>query len=464
MKILIVDDQRGARRVLSKILDSLPGVELAEAKTLEQAIEWIDTRPPDLILLDIRLSNDPDETGGLDVLRRVATTHPGIAVVIVSASSEIDMIRQAMRLGAKDYVLKDELSPELLVPIVEGLRERMNLRGEVARLRERVERTWGLNAIVGRSAPMVRVRQLVSRVADSDATILIRGETGAGKEMVARALHEMSPRREHPFVPINCSALPAALMESLMFGHERGAFTGADSRKPGQFELAGAGTILLDEVAEMPIDLQAKLLRVLEDRRFRPLGAAAEIPLAARVLASTHVDLESRLSGGQLRDDLYYRLNVVTIAVPSLDERKEDIPELVLAFAAELPRKIHFTSDAMAWLARRSWPGNVRELRNIVERVSLLAERSTVNRALLEEFAAEPTQTTKDMDQLVDRVLALTESSGSKIDALERSLMARALAACGGNQTAAAGLLGIDRQVFSRLWRKLGEEGGGGED
>jgi DNA-binding NtrC family response regulator len=448
MKILIVDDQRGARRVLSKILDSLPGVELAEAKTLEQAIEWIDTRPPDLILLDIRLSNDPDETGGLDVLRRVATTHPGIAVVIVSASSEIDMIRQAMRLGAKDYVLKDELSPELLVPIVEGLRERMNLRGEVARLRERVERTWGLNAIVGRSAPMVRVRQLVSRVADSDATILIRGETGAGKEMVARALHEMSPRREHPFVPINCSALPAALMESLMFGHERGAFTGADSRKPGQFELAGAGTIL----------------RVLEDRRFRPLGAAAEIPLAARVLASTHVDLESRLSGGQLRDDLYYRLNVVTIAVPSLDERKEDIPELVLAFAAELPRKIHFTSDAMAWLARRSWPGNVRELRNIVERVSLLAERSTVNRALLEEFAAEPTQTTKDMDQLVDRVLALTESSGSKIDALERSLMARALAACGGNQTAAAGLLGIDRQVFSRLWRKLGEEGGGGED
>jgi len=459
MKILIVDDQRAARRVLSRILESLPDVELTEAKTLIEALAWVDAAPPDLILLDIRLSNDPEDTGGFDLLRHVATSHPEIVVVVVSGSSEIDMIRQAMRLGAKDYVLKDELSPELLVPIVEGLRERMALRGEVARLRERVDKSWGLKAIVGGSAAMVRVRQLVRRVADSDATILIRGETGTGKEMVARALHETSSRRDHPFVAVNCSALPPALMESLMFGHERGAFTGADSRKPGQFELAGAGTILLDEVAEMPLDLQAKLLRVLEDRRFRPLGAATEVPLAARVLASTHVDLESRLASGRLRDDLYYRLNVVSIAVPSLDERKEDIPELVQTFAAELPRKIHFTHDAMATLTQRKWPGNVRELRNVVERVSLLAEHTSVNRAALLALATVDTEPS-EIDQLAERVLALPADSGSKLDVLERTLLARAMASCGGNQTAAARLLGLDRQVFVRRWRKLGEDTG----
>jgi DNA-binding NtrC family response regulator len=458
MRILIVDDQRAARRVLFRILDDLADVELAEAKSLTEAIASIDASPPDLVLLDIRLSSDPDELGGLDLLRRVGQTHPGLWIVIVTSSSEIDVIRQAMRLGAKDYVLKDELSPELLVPIVEGLRERMNLRGEVARLRERVERVWGLSAIVGTSPAIERVRELIRRVAHSDATILIRGETGAGKEMVARALHELSPRSEHPFLAINCSALPPTLMESLMFGHERGAFTGADSRKPGQFELAGKGTILLDEVAEMPLELQAKLLRVLEDRRFRPLGAAAEIPLTARVLASTHVDLESRLANGQLRDDLYYRLNVVSIIVPSLAARREDIPELVHAFAAELPRKIRFTSDAMTWLECASWPGNVRELRNMVERVSLLSEQDTVDRAVLEGLAEKRSRAAlSETDRLISAILAMPESLGSKLEILERAVMSRAIASSGGNLSAAARLLGIDRQVFARRWQKLGE-------
>jgi DNA-binding NtrC family response regulator len=465
MKILIVDDQRGARLLLSKILQALPDVTLAEAKSLAEAIASIDASPPDLVLLDIRLSDDSEDRGGLDLLRKVSKTHPGLVVVIVTASSEIDVIRQAMRLGAKDYILKDELSPELVVPLVEGLRERMQLRGEVARLRERVDRSVGLSAIVGTSSAMERVRELIRRVAESDATVLIRGETGAGKEMVARALHETSSRHDHPFIAINCSALPPALMESLMFGHERGAFTGADSRKPGQFELAGAGTILLDEVAEMPLDLQAKLLRVLEDRRFRPLGAAAEIPLTARVLASTHVDLESRLANGQLRDDLYYRLNVVSIAVPSLAERREDIPELVHAFALDLPRKIRFTDSAMAWLVRGKWPGNVRELRNVIERVSLLAEQNSVNLKVLEALAtanAGPLQG-REMNEIVSMILSLRQR-GSKLEVVERAVLARAMELSGGNQSAAARLVGLGRRALARHWQKFAEPTAGDEE
>jgi DNA-binding NtrC family response regulator len=460
MKILIVDDQRGARRVLMKILGELPDVELAQAATLDEGVSSIEASCPDLVLLDIRLSSDPDEREGLELLRRVRQTHPGLTVVIVTASSEIDMIREAMRHGAKDYVLKDELSPELLVPIVDGLRERMHLRGEVARLRARVDKTWGLPAIVGSSPPMEALRQLIRRVADSDATILIRGETGSGKEVVARALHETSPRSEHPFVAINCSALPPALMESLMFGHERGAFTGADSRKAGQLELAGGGTILLDEVAEMPLELQAKLLRVLEDRRFRPLGAAAEIPLGARVLASTHIDLEKQQTTGQLRDDLYYRLNVVTLAVPSLAERKEDIPELVNAFTAELPRKIRFTEAAMEWLSRRRWPGNVRELRNTVERVSLLSDQATVGRAALEALEEVHSRAAGavDVDRIAGLVLALPGKVGNKLDALERAVLANAMASSAGNKTAAARLVGMERQALQRRWQRLGNE------
>jgi DNA-binding NtrC family response regulator len=459
MKILVVDDQRGARRVLLQILRTLPDVELAEAKSVAEAIEAIDASPPDLALLDIRLSNEPGDRGGLDLLNRVRQTLPTLPVIIVTASSEIDEIRQAMRLGAKDYVLKDELSPELLLPIVEGFRERMALRSEVVRLRERVDQEWGLSAIVGSSREIERVRQLVTRVADSDVTVLIRGETGAGKEMVARSLHELSARRDHPFVAINCSALPAMLMESLIFGHERGSFTGADARKRGQFELARAGTVLLDEVAEMPLPLQAKLLRVLEDRRFRPLGSAVEVPLEARVLASTHADLEKRIAEGSLREDLFYRLNVVAIHVPSLAERQDDIPELVHAFTAVLPHKLHFTDDAVAWLVHRRWPGNVRELKNSMLRVSLLAEQDTVDSAVLQELVGEDTRSSQqvDIERLAALVLALPDKVGNKLGALERAVLSGAMASTGGNKAAAARLLGLKPKAIERRWQKFGE-------
>jgi DNA-binding NtrC family response regulator len=459
MKILIVDDQRSARRVLRQMLSALDDVEVTEAGGPEEALSMVQRTPPDLLLLDIRLSADARDRGGLDLLRKVRASGSSVPAVMVTSLVELAEIREAMRSGAQDYVLKDELCPEMLLPIIETFHERLALRGEVARLRERVDRAWGLGAVVGSSRPMESVRHLVRRLADASAPVLIRGETGTGKELVARALHETSARHSEPFIAVNCSALPGTLVESLVFGHERGAFTGAERRTRGQLELAGAGTVLLDEIAEMPVDLQAKLLRVLEDRRFRPLGSEEERPLKARVLASTHVDLEERIAEGRFREDLLYRLNVVTIHVPSLAERVDDVPELVSAFAAELPRKLHFTEEAISWLMRRPWPGNVRELQNVVQRIALLAEVDTVDVAALEELAGSPASgdSRMEIDRMARSLLALPDRLGSKLDVIERAVLHHAIETCGGNKSAAARLIGVDRKALERRWERLSD-------
>jgi DNA-binding NtrC family response regulator len=460
LKILIVDDQRSARRVLRQMLSTLSDVDISEASRPDEAVAAVEKLTPDLLLLDIRLSEDPRDRGGLEILRRVRGSGRTTPAIIVTSSTELAEIREAMRLGAQDYVLKDELCPEMLLPIVEAQRERMMLRGEVVRLRERVDRTFGTRALVGSSPAMDRVRRLVERVAESPATVLLRGETGTGKEMVARALHDLSARRSEPFVAVNCSALPGTLIESLIFGHERGAFTGAERRVRGQLELAGGGTILLDEIAEMPGELQAKLLRVLEDRRFRPLGAEAEVPLRARVLAATHVDLEGRIREGRFREDLFYRLNVVTMHLPSLAERGEDLVELLLAFTADMPRKLRFTDNAIAWLMRRPWPGNVRELRNVVERIALLADEDDVDVPTLEELASErPTaDAAAEIDRIARALLALPEKLGSKLRVMERAVLHHAVESCGGNKAAAARLIGVDRKVLERRWDRHQDE------
>jgi DNA-binding NtrC family response regulator len=459
MKILIVDDQRSARRVLRTMLATLEDVEVIEAGGVEEALGLVHKGPPDLFLLDIRLSPDARDRGGLDLLRRLRSTGSSVPAIMVTSLVELSEIREAMRNGAQDYVLKDELCPEMLLPIVKTFRERLALRGEVERLRERVERSCGLAAIVGSSRPMETVRHMIRRVADANATVLIRGETGTGKELVARAVHEVSSRRNEPFVAVNCSALPGTLIESLIFGHERGAFTGAERRTRGQLELAGGGTVLLDEIAEMPIDLQAKLLRVLEDRRFRPLGAEDEQPLQARILASTHVDLQRRIAEGRFREDLYYRLNVVTLQVPSLAERVEDIPELVNSFSGDMPRRLRFTEQALAWLERRPWPGNVRELRNVIERIALLAESDTIDVPTLAELANPPGVGDAGMviDKMARSLLALPERLGSKLDVIERAILHHAIESCGGNKSAAARLIGVDRKALERRWERLSD-------
>lgn len=460
MKILIVDDQRSARRVLRQILADLKYAETAEADSVESAKSAVETGDIDLMLVDVRLSDNPTDRGGLDLLSWVRASGRSTPAIMVTASTELAEIREAMRRGAQDYVFKDELSAEMLLPIIDGIHERLDLKGEVLRLRQRVDRTWGTAALVGSSPAMVRVRRLVERVADADAPVLIKGETGSGKEIVARALHEVSARSAHPFVAVNCSALPGTLIESMIFGHERGAFTGADRRHRGHLELAGEGTILLDEIAEMPHELQAKLLRVLEDRRFRPLGSETELPLKARVLAATHVNLEERIHERRFREDLYFRLNVVCIEVPSLSERLEDIPELLEAFMADIPRRLNFSPGALSWLRNRPWPGNVRELRNAVERLVLLADGDRVEAETLDDIVGVQAlgSSAREVDALAKSILALPVRLGSKLDVIERAVLHHAIETCGGNKSAAARLIGVDRKALERKWDRLSDE------
>lgn len=452
MKFLLLDDQRSARLVLKRLLEDRPDIEVVEASSGDEARLRIETQDIDAMLLDIRLSDAPSDRGGLDFLRWVRGTGRAIPAVMVTGVTELAEIREAMRQGAQDYVLKDELCAEMILPIIDGIRERLTLKDEVQRLREQVDRRQGLPAIVGASPAIERVRKLVRRVADADAPILVRGATGSGKEMVARAIHYAGKRAGQPLLAVNCSALPGTLIESLVFGHQRGAFTGADRRVRGQLELAGAGTLMLDEIAEMPIELQAKLLRVIEDRKFRPLGSEEEFTLEARIIAATHVDLERRIGDGTFREDLYFRLNVVTIDVPPLSERDEDIPHLVQAFASEQTRALRFTDAAVTWLRSRHWAGNVRELRNAIERLSLLAESDVIDVPMLEELVgSDGVLVERELTRLAKTLLTLSTKETSKLDAIQRAVVDQALAAAGGNKSAAARLLGVHRKMLERM-------------
>lgn len=452
MKFLLLDDQRSARLVLKRLLEDRPDIQVVEASSVEEARVRMETQEIDAMLLDIRLSDSPTDRGGLDFLRWVRSTGRGMPAVMVTGVTELAEIREAMRQGAQDYVLKDELCAEMILPIVDGIRERFALRDEVQRLREQVDRKQGLPAIVGASSAIERVRKLVRRVADADAPILVRGATGSGKEMVARAIHYAGKRASEPLLAVNCSALPGTLIESLVFGHQRGAFTGADRRVRGQLELAGRGTLMLDEIAEMPIELQAKLLRVIEDRKFRPLGAEEEITLDARIIAATNVDLERRIDAGTFREDLYFRLNVVTIDVPPLSERDDDIPHLVQSFASDQPRSLRFTDAAVAWLRSRHWAGNVRELRNAIERLSLLSESDVIDVPTLDEIiGGDGVLVERELTRVAKTMLTLSTKEPSKLDAIQRAMVEQALAVAKGNKSAAARLLGIHRKMLERM-------------
>jgi DNA-binding NtrC family response regulator len=456
MKVLVIDDQRSARRVLKHMLSTLPSVELAEAASLEDARVQYGACDPDLLLVDIRLSEDPTNRDGLEFVRWLRRQGRATPVVMVTAITEISEIREAMRQGAQDYVLKDELSPELLLPIVQGIGERLQLQGEVNRLHKKLDARYGTRRLIGSSPLVERARRVIERVADADCTVLLRGETGTGKELAARIIHQLSSRAMEPFVAVNCSALPGTLIESLIFGHERGAFTGADRRVRGQLEVAGRGTLLLDEIAEMPVELQAKLLRVLEDRRFRPLGFEHELPLEARVLAATHVDLERRIREGRFREDLYYRLNVVTIELPTLADRKGDIPELLNALLNELPVELSFSDEGVEWLTQRNWPGNVRELKNALSRLVLLADGRRIELDSLRDIVGELSDAPREVERLARGILSLPPGMGSKIASVERVVLRQALELSGGNKSRAARLLGMERKQLERRLDRLG--------
>jgi DNA-binding NtrC family response regulator len=447
MNVLIVDDERSARRAMIRIVQRLDRVEIFSAADLEQARRVLDRQPIQVALIDLRLGPDARNRDGLTLVEEVHTRWHATPIVVSGGGAMAD-VRAAMRLGAHDYILKDELSEAVVLPILGSLLGRRSPEREVASGQSGRD-VCAMAKLVGTSPAMARLRSWIQRAATSDRPVLVTGPTGAGKELVVGAIHAIGAPPTQPLLDLNCGAFPAALVEALLFGHERGAFTGADRCHEGYFTAVGEGTLFLDEIAELPLDLQAKLLRVLETRTFRPVGSSQSRRFTGRVVAATHANLAERVDRGSFREDLYYRINVLEITVPPLGERVEDIPTLVAHFATGQPRPLRFTAEAMDFLCAQPWPGNVRQLRNFIDRLAVFATSDdiTVDEVRLLVPGRKP-PVADDMTQLARAVLRT--SHAEKMQLFEDVLINEALALSDGNKTAAARLLGVHRKVVER--------------
>jgi DNA-binding NtrC family response regulator len=441
-QVLVVDDERGVQESLRLLLKDEHDV--VTASSVDEALRVLDGHRPDVILLDLVMPG----RSGLDLLRELAERGDGPPVVVVSATRAIPPAIEAMKLGAVDFVTKP-FEVEALRIKVRQILEHRALEQEVVRLRDEVAERSRLGRLIGRSEAMRAVYRTIERVAASRASVLITGESGTGKELVARAVHELGPRRDAPFVVVNCAAIPAELLESELFGHEKGAFTGAFERRIGKFEAANGGTIFLDEIGEMKSDMQAKLLRALQDRAIDRVGSTRPIPVDVRVLAATNRDLDREVAAGRFRSDLFYRIHVVPIALPPLRERREDIRLLaesfLLAARAEADRgPTRIAPAALAALERHSWPGNVRELENSIERAVALADGETLE---LSDLPDEVQQSARG-ETLRDDVRIGRLDLESAVARFETELIKEALQRTGGNQTRAADQLGVTRRVL----------------
>jgi two-component system response regulator AtoC len=443
MRVLIVDDDPGLRQSLAILLEQA-GYEVAAQGSPARALEQAGRERFDIILCDVRMP----EMDGLEFLRRYRAARGPALVIMMSAYGGEDAAIAAMKEGAYDYLPKPFRSDEVLLTLRKA-EEREQLRSQVASLSAELSR-WTDREVVAQSAAMRHVMDLVSRVAPHATTVLITGESGTGKEVIARAIHRMSPRSAARFVAVNCAAIPEQLLESELFGHARGAFTGAAADRQGLFEEADGGTLLLDEVGDLPLALQAKLLRVLQEGEIRRVGEAKSRRVDVRVLAATARDLEREVAGGRFREDLYYRLNVVRIHLPPLRERPEDIPPLAIQLVRRAQerygRPLSLPPESLAALSQRAWPGNVRELENAIERAAVLSPDGV----LRIEPSAEPgpprAATAAPGGRMLPLRLALQEA--------ERQAIRLALEAASGNRAQAAKLLGISqRNLFYKLKR-----------
>jgi len=446
MRVLVVDDDSVTRSQLVFIARELPDVEVLEAASQNDAHALLESQSIDIALIDLRLdAADPDNRDGLALVRDVRAR--AATPIVVSGSDGMHDVRQAMRFGAYDYLLKEELSNDLVLPILRRLCSRRVLEKEVITLRSK-RFPSPMDALIGPSAAIQRLRDVLQRVSVSDRPVLITGPTGAGKELAVRAIHALGSHPEEPFLDLNCGAFPESLIESQLFGHERGAFTGADRKQQGFFSTVGGGTLFLDEIAELPLELQAKLLRVLETNTFRPVGASHVRAFEGRVVAATHADLEERVARGRFREDLFYRLNVLEVTVPSLEERRDDIPALIAHFNGKQTRPLEFTAEAIEVLREAPWPGNVRQLRNLVDRLAVFTE-SVVTPEIIAAFAGRSkVKEGASFAGLVRAVLRLPDAD--KLQLLTSALIDEAMRLSDGNKTAAARLLGVHRKVVER--------------
>lgn len=468
-KIVVADDEESVRWTLKKALDR-SGYAVYTVADGKAAVDTAERVGADLVLMDIKMPT----LDGLEALSLLRERHPEAMVIVMTAFGSLRAAVEAMKRGAYDYITKPFDFEELSLLVRRAL-EVQDLTRELNRLKAKLRDRQELDDIVGTSPEMQAVFKLVGQVSDSDATILVEGESGTGKELIARAIHKNSARRDGPFVTVNCAAIPKDLLESELFGHEKGAFTGALTARRGKFELADGGTIFLDEIGEMDPALQTKILRVFEERRFERLGGEVPITTNVRIVAATNRDLRALVSRGIFREDLFYRLNVVPITLPPLRERREDVPLLVnhfLRLYAGDDRK-ELSSDAVKCLLLYHWPGNVRELENVIKRACLLSR----TRLILAEHLPEALQATTRASGTDDAVTpgglgrevrAELRRMGMEkegqlyehvISLVERPLLEAALERAGGNQLKAAQLLGINRNTLRKRMKELGISG-----
>jgi DNA-binding NtrC family response regulator len=452
--LLLVDDEGAFRRAVADFLEGV-GFEVTQASSVAEAIDRLEGFAFDVLLTDLRL---PDGDG-TEVLEAACSRYPDIVVIVVTGHGSIRAAVEAIRRGAADFVTKPFQLDELQLALDRAL-ERQALKAENTFLRQQLRDRYKLDQLVGRSTTMQELFTLLETVAPTSSTILVTGETGTGKELVARAIHALSRRSQERFVALNCGAIPDALLEAELFGHVRGAFTGAVANRVGRFELANRGTLFLDEIGTMPAPLQAKLLRALQQREVERLGEGRPVPVDVRVVAATNADLAQMVEQGTFREDLYYRLNVIPLHLPPLRERREDIPLLVRHFltvlgeqAVPARRDVVFSQEAMRRLMAYDWPGNIRQLENTVERaLALSPQRTQIDVSVL------PAEIRGDVDDARPIPLALPEG-GFDLDwtlaTVERGFVQQALTRTEGNRSRAAGLLGVKRTTLVEKVKRL---------
>ena len=476
-RILVVEDDAAQRVGLQQLLKSW-GFSVETASDGQDALDKFTTVQPTIVLSDLVMPR----MGGLDLLTALRQDNPDLTMVLMTAQGTVESAVSAIKQGAYDYLSKP-VDPQRLKILLDQIVERHSTQREVRVLRRQLQERGTFGKMIGASAEIRKVYQLVEQAAPTVASVLISGESGTGKELVAQTLHQLSPRAGQPFVPLNCAAIPDTLLESELFGHEKGAFTGALTRRQGAFELANRGTVFLDELAEMPPAMQAKLLRVLQERNFRALGAQREQSVDVRVVAATNVDPPEAVRQGKLREDLFYRLNVFAIQLPPLRERHGDVKILVQAFLKEFSQRngktIAAVSDkAMEMLEHHNWPGNVRELRNVMERATIVAKGDVIEAGDLPHFStssamapaqhAAPPAATPPHAHAAAPASAPASSAGAAapigltpgttVDEAERQLIEVTLAHTGGNKTRAAEMLGISLKTLHNKLNRMKEE------
>jgi DNA-binding NtrC family response regulator len=443
-RVLVVDDDQEMCQLLFDLLQG-EGFSVTTMNDSLEASRSIKKEDFDVIVTDLKMKG----LKGLDLLEETRRVAPLTPVIIITAFGTIESAIQAMKMGAYDYITKPFQMDELVLVVKKALENRL-LKKEVVRLRKEVESRYDFHQLIGKSSSMQKIYDLIERISHTSSNVLITGESGTGKELVARAIHYSGGRKEGPFIAVNCAAIPETLLESELFGYKKGAFTDARSDKKGLIFEANEGTLFLDEITELPLTLQAKLLRVIEERKVRPLGDTTSYPMDVRIISASNRDMDSSIKHGKFREDLYYRLKVIDIDMPPLRERREDIPLLIQKFIPRFSREFKknisgVSQDALRLLLNYSWPGNVRELENVIQRAITLSQHEII---LPEDLPASIIQKTDDklFEKAVEEKLTL--------DQLEKEYIRRVLVETGGNKSKAAELLGLDRKT---LYRKLQE-------